>query len=112
MAKFSLPLNFLRDRDLRFSSFLLEFSIMTILSRIVFQAAMQSGKYLNALHGAFNRDLKSNFHAYDILFVKMVNKILDMSYYLLSKSFIIRLFFKFLLKLTKIQSKTQLKFRN
>ena len=36
-----------------------------------YQAAIQTGSNLNALHGAFNRNLKTTYHAYDILFVKM-----------------------------------------
>jgi len=103
---------------------------------IGYQAAIRTGNNLNALHGAFNRDLKTTYHAYDILFVKMtefaiekgitkldfgavlnftkqkmVNETMEMSYYILSKYTLLQWIFKNLLKLTKIQSKRQLKFR-
>jgi len=101
-----------------------------------YQAAVKTGDKLNALHGAFNRNLKTTYHAYDILFVKMtefaienelrsidfgavlnltkqkmVNKSIDLSYFILSKYSAIQKIFSFLLKLTKIQSSEQLKFR-
>lgn len=91
---------------------------------------------MNALHGAFDRNLKSTYHAYDILFAKMtefaienglkicdfgavlnytkqkmVNRTIDMSYFLLSRYSLIQWGFNNLLKLTKIQSNSQLKFR-
>lgn len=103
---------------------------------IGYQAAIKTGKYLNALHGAFDRNLKTNYHAYDILFVKMtkfaieqelkicdfgavlnftkqkmVNKTKEMSYFILSKYSFIQCIFNLFLKTTKIQSKKQLKFR-
>ncbi|MCG8307822.1 MAG: GNAT family N-acetyltransferase [Cytophagales bacterium] len=103
---------------------------------IGYQAAIITGKYLNALHGAFNRKRSSNFHAYDVLFVKMteyaiahkldlvdfgavinttkqrmVNKTLQMSYFILSKYPVIRWLFNLLLRFTRVQSKSQLKFR-
>ena len=102
-----------------------------------YQAAVQTGSNLNALHGAFNRNLKTTYHAYDILFVKMtefaienglktidfgavlnltkqkmLNKSIDMSYFLFSKYGAIQWLFKNLLKLTKIQGKEQMRFRN
>ncbi len=103
---------------------------------IGYQAVIKTGKYLNALHGAFDRNLNTNYHAYDILFVKMtefaiengiemcdfgavlnqtkqrmVNTTIDMSYFILSKYSLIKCLFKIFLKTTKIQSKKQLKFR-
>jgi Acetyltransferase (GNAT) domain len=102
-----------------------------------YQAAVKTGDQLNALHGAFNRNLKTTYHAYDLLFVrmtefaiengiktidfgavlnltkkKMLNKSIDMSYFLLSKYRVVQQLFSFFLKLTKIQSHQQLKFRN
>jgi len=102
-----------------------------------YQAAIKTGRHLNALHGAFDRSRKTTYHAYDILFVKMtefalengledidfgavlnftkqkmVNKTLDMSYFILSKyAFVEKLMAK-VLKTTKIQGKEQLKFRD
>lgn len=103
---------------------------------IGYQAAIKTGKYLNALHGAFDRNRKTTHHAYDILFVKMtefaienglqlidfgavlnytkqkmVNKSIDMSYFIFSKYYIVQKLFNIFLKLTKIQSKAQMKFR-
>ena len=102
-----------------------------------YQAALKTGKYLNALHGAFDRDRQTTYHAYDILYVKMtefalenglkicdfgavinftkqkmVNKTIDMSYFLLGKYAIIQKTFGWFLKLTKIQGDKQLKFKN
>jgi hypothetical protein len=103
---------------------------------IGYQAAIKTGKHLNALHGAFDRNLKTTQHAYDILFAKMtefaikngleiidfgavlnrtkqrmVNRTLEMSYYLMSRNRIIQWFFGLLLKHTRIQGSEQLKFR-
>lgn len=103
---------------------------------IGYQAAIWTGKHLNALHGAFDRNRSSNYHAYDILFVKMaefaiehklnsvdfgavlnvtkkrmVNKTVEMSYFLMSKYAVIQWLFNIFLKFTKIQGKEQLKFR-
>ena len=103
---------------------------------IGYQAALITGKYLKALHGAFDRNRKSNYHAYDILFVKMVefalengletidvgpvvnytkekmvNKLIAMSYFIYSKYPIIQKTFGILLKITKIQGTEQMKFR-
>ena len=102
-----------------------------------YQAAIKTGKFLNALHGAFDRDRKTTHHAYDILYVKMtefaleqrlktcdfgavlnftkqkmVNKTIDMSYFLLGKNVIVRKIFSWFLKQTKIQGNDQLKFKN
>jgi len=100
-----------------------------------YQAALKTGSCLNALHGAFDRERKTTYHAYEILFVKMVefaienglksidfgsvintskkrmvNKSLDMSYYLFSKyAFLQRVMTK-LLKISKIQGKGQMQF--
>lgn len=101
-----------------------------------YQAAIKTGKYLNALHGAFDRDRKTTYHAYDILYVKMtefaleqgletcdfgavlnytkqkmVNTTIDMSYFLLGKNAIIQRIFSWFLKRTKIQDQKQLKFK-
>lgn len=101
-----------------------------------YQAAIKTGNYLNALHGAFDRHRKTTYHAYDILFVKMVefavenrfkiidfgavlnftkqkmvNKTIDMSYFLFSKYSIIQWLFSILLKITKVQGSEQMKFR-
>jgi hypothetical protein len=100
-----------------------------------YQAAIKTGSCLNALHGAFDRERKTTFHAYDILFVemtrfaiengcktidfgsvlnetkqRMVNKTKPMSYFILSKYSLTRWFFYRLLKLTKIQGDKQLRF--
>jgi hypothetical protein len=102
-----------------------------------YQAAIKTGDKLNALHGAFNRNLKTTYHAYDILFIKMtefaiennlrttdygavlnltkqkmINRSIDLSYFILSKYSASQKIFNFLLKITKIQSDEQLKFRN
>lgn len=37
-----------------------------------YQAALTTGTCLNALHGAFDRDRKTTYHAYDLLFIQMV----------------------------------------
>jgi predicted N-acyltransferase len=104
---------------------------------IGYQAAIQSGKYLNALHGAFDRNRKTNYHAYDILFVKMtefainrglklidfgavinytkakmINSSKEMSYFIFSRYSILQKIINFLLKLTNIQGEEQMKFRN
>lgn len=101
-----------------------------------YQAAIKTGKYLNGMHGAFDRERASNYHAYDILFVKMaefaieqglhtvdlgvvvnvtkakmVNKTIEMTYYLLSKSVLFKRFLGRLLRVTRLQSDEQLKFR-
>jgi len=112
--------------------------IATINDELIgYQAAILTGDHLNALHGAFDRNLKSTNHAYDILFVKMtefaienrlkaidfgavlnktkrkmINTSIDMSYFILSKFPIVQWFFNELLKLTKVQGKQQLKYRN
>jgi len=103
---------------------------------IGYQAAIKTGNHLNALHGAFDRSLKTTYHAYDILFVmmtefalenklsivdfgavvnhtkqKMMNKSNDISYFILSKYSIIQKVFSVFLKLTNIQSKNQMQFR-
>ncbi len=103
---------------------------------IGYQAAIKTGKHLNALHGAFDRTMRSTFHAYDILFVKMVelaiehqleyidfgavinetkskmvNEKKEMSYFILSKYKVVEWTFKSFLKLTNIQSKKQLIYR-
>lgn len=103
---------------------------------IGYQAAIKTGSNLNALHGAFNRKLKTTHHAYDILFVKMtefalenglrtidfgavinltkqkmINKSVDMSYFVLSKYSFVQKVFDVFLKSTKIQSNEHMRFR-
>lgn len=111
--------------------------IATIDNEIIgYQAALKTGEHLNALHGAFDRNRKTTYHAYDILFVKMIefaiekgvttidfgavinytkekmiNKSKDMSYFIYSKYYFIQKAFDVLLKLTKIQGAEQMKFR-
>ena len=104
---------------------------------IGYQAALRTGKFLNALHGAFDRNLRTTHHSYDILFLKMtefaieeglkvcdfgavlnytkqkmVNKTIEMSYFMLSRYPIIQWLFNQFLKSTKIQGHEQLKFRD
>lgn len=104
---------------------------------IGYQAALVTGRHLNALHGAFDRTRKTTHHAYDILFVKMTefaienglgsvdfgavanhtkskmaNKTIEMSYFFYSKYSIVQKAFNVLLKLTKIQGSEQMKFRD
>lgn len=104
---------------------------------IGYQAAVKTGNHLNALNGAFDRSLSTTYHAYDILFVKMteyainnnlttvdfgavlnvtkqrmINKQINMSYYLMSRSGIIKTFFNNFLKMTKIQGEKQMQFSN
>ena len=101
-----------------------------------YQAAIKTGTCLNALPGAFDRERKTTYHVYDILFVemtrfaienklktvdfgpvfnitkqRMVSKSIDLSYFVLSKYSLVKWFFFQLLKLTKIQGEKQLKFR-
>ena len=101
-----------------------------------YQAAIKSGKNLNALHGAFDRRRDTTYHAYDLMFVemtdyaieqnldlvdfgavlnvtkqRMVNKIINMSYFLYSKYRFMQALFQLLLKQTRIQGKEQLQFR-
>ena len=101
-----------------------------------YQAAIKTGKNLNALHGAFDRNRKTNHHAYDLLFVqmvefainhglstidygavvsvtkqRMVNRTTEMSYYLFSRFPIVQWIFNYFLKLTNVQGKEQMKFR-
>ena len=103
---------------------------------IGYQAAIKTGKYLNGLHGAFDRERSSNYHAYDLLFVKMaefaiehglhaidlgvvlnetkakmVNKTIEMSYYLMSKSALLKWFLGRIFRVTRMQSEEQMKFR-
>ena len=104
---------------------------------IGYQAAVKTGSHLNALHGAFDRTRKTTFHAYDILYVKMtefaiehnlrsidfgsvinstkqrmVNKVINMSYFVYSKYPIVLKLFGWLLRWTKIQGRDQMKFRD
>ena len=100
-----------------------------------YQAAIKTGTCLNALHGAFDRNRKTTYHAYDILFMemtkfaienglktidfgsvlnitkqRMVTNTIPMSYFMLSKYSLVQWFFYRLLKLTKIQGDKQMRF--
>ncbi len=102
-----------------------------------YQAAVKIGNSLNALHGAFDRSQRTTYHAYDILSIKMtefaiknglnsidfgavlnftkqkmINKSIEMSYFVLRRFTLIQWFLTALLKLTRIQSNEQLKFRD
>jgi hypothetical protein len=102
-----------------------------------YQAAIITGTSLNALHGAFDRERKTTYHAYDILFVemtrfaienglqtidfgavlnetkqRMVNKTKPMSYFMFSKFPFVQWLFHKLLKLTRIQGEKQMSFRD
>lgn len=101
-----------------------------------YQAAIKTGRFLNALHGAFDRTRQTTFHAYDILFVKMtefaldndlelidfgsvlnitkqrmVNRTRNMSYFIFSKYRIMQWIMTKLLAFTEVQSEEQMKFR-
>jgi len=102
---------------------------------IGYQTALVTGKYLNALHGAFDRTRKTTYHAYDIMFVKMAefaiergltfvdfggvanftkekmaNTLRSTSYFIYSKYSIVQKTFNFFFKFTTIQGEDQLKF--
>jgi len=102
---------------------------------IGYQSALKTGDFLNALHGAFNRDLPTTYHAYDLLFVemtqyaiehnlrlidlgavlnttkqRMVNCTRPMSYFMLSRNSIIRRIFYMITKHSKIQGAEQMRF--
>jgi hypothetical protein len=101
-----------------------------------YQAAVQSGKHLNALHGAFDRRRKTTYNAYDLLFIemvdfalehnvdsidvgsvlnqtkqKMVNATVPMSYFLLSRLGPLQTGLAAFLKTTRVQSAEQQRFR-
>jgi len=102
---------------------------------IGYQAALKTGDYLNALHGAFDRNRQTTFHAYDLLFVEMTKyaiehnlKVIDvgavlnttkqrmvnctrpMSYFMLSRNHLIRWIFYMVTKHSKIQGREQMRF--
>ena len=102
---------------------------------IGYQAALKTGDCLNALHGAFDRNRPTTYHAYDLLFVemtqyavendlrlidfgavlnttkqRMVNCTRPMSYFMLSKNPIIRWIFYMIAKHSKIQGQEQMRF--
>jgi hypothetical protein len=102
---------------------------------IGYQAAIKTGDYLNALHGAFDRNRPTTFHAYDLLFVEMAHfaidhnlKLIDvgavlnttkqrmvnctrpMSYYMLSRNSLMRWIFQMVTKYSKIQGREQMRF--
>jgi hypothetical protein len=102
---------------------------------IGYQAALKTRNYLNALHGAFDRNRSTTYHAYDLLFVEMTQyaiehdlKLIDMgavlnttkqrmvnctrpmSYFMLSKKPIIRRIFYLIAKHSKIQGREQMRF--
>ena len=101
-----------------------------------YQATLVSGNHLITLHGAFDRNLKSTYHAYEALICKMVNfsikqrliqidlgavinhtkkrminKSIPMSYFLMSKYSWLRRAFNLLISFSNIQSQSQLQFR-
>lgn len=100
-----------------------------------YQAALVTGSCLNALHGAFDRERKTTYHAYDLMFVRMsefalehhltsvdfgavinttkqraVNRTINLSYFLLSRHAMIQAMFVRLLKKSKIQGEDQMQF--
>jgi hypothetical protein len=102
---------------------------------IGYQAALKTGDCLNALHGAFDRNRPTTYHAYDLLFVemtqyaiehnlklidvgavlnttkqRMVNCVRPMSYFMLSRNPIIRWIFYRIVKHSKIQGREQMRF--
>jgi hypothetical protein len=102
---------------------------------IGYQAALKTGNCLNALHGAFDRNRQTTFHAYDLLFVEMTKyaiehnlKLIDvgavlnttkqrmvnctrpMSYFMLSRNPLIKWIFYLITKHSKIQGRQQLRF--
>jgi len=102
---------------------------------IGYQAVLKTGNYLNALHGAFDRNRPTTYHAYDLLFVEMTQyaiehdlKLIDlgavlnttkqrmvnctrpMSYFMLSKKPIIQRIFYMITKHSKIQGRDQMRF--
>ncbi|MGE5174589.1 MAG: GNAT family N-acetyltransferase [Betaproteobacteria bacterium] len=104
---------------------------------IGYQAAIKTGSCLNALHGAFDRTLRTTHHAYDLLFLKMVefavenrltsidfgavlnetkqrmvNQVTEMSYFLGSRYGLVQWFFSAFLKVTRIQGREQMRFRS
>lgn len=104
---------------------------------IGYQAALKTGECLNALHGAFDRNRPTTYHAYDLLFVEMTQyaiehnlKLIDvgavlnttkqrmvnctrpMSYFMLSKKPIIGWIFYMITKYSKIQGREQMRFHD
>ena len=101
-----------------------------------YQAAIKTGACLNALHGAFDRNLRTTHHAYDCLILKMVEFAVNnrlssmdygavvnetkqrlmqcngMSYFLGSRWRLVQLVFSIFLRLTKIQGSGQMKYRD
>jgi hypothetical protein len=102
---------------------------------IGYQSALITGECLNALHGAFDRNRPTTYHAYDLLFVEMTQyaiahdlKLIDlgavlnttkqrmvnctrpMSYFMLSKKPIIQRIFYMITKHSKIQGRDQMRF--
>jgi hypothetical protein len=100
-----------------------------------YQAALKTGTCLNALHGAFDRTLRTTHHAYDCLILKMVEFAIEnecssidygavlnetkqrlmesteMSYFLGSRWKPVTFAFSNFLKVTKIQGRGQMKYR-
>ena len=102
---------------------------------IGYQAAIKTGDCLNALHGAFDRNRPTTYHAYDLLFVEMTHfaidhnlKLIDlgavlnttkqrmvnctrpMSYFMLSRNSLMRWIFHMVTKYSKIQGQEQMRF--
>ncbi len=100
-----------------------------------YQAAIKTGTCLNTMHGAFDRTLRTTYHAYDCLILKMIEFAIDnrlasidygaivnetkqrmmqateMSYFLGSRYRLVQMFFSMFLKLTRIQGSEQMKYR-
>ena len=100
-----------------------------------YQAALATGSCLNGMHGAFDRARATTYHAYDILFVKMVefaiergltlidfggvlndtkmkmiNRSVSMSYFLISRFSVVRLVMATFLKSTGIQDRRLMRY--
>lgn len=103
---------------------------------IGYQAMFKTGTCLKILNGAFDRELETTHHAYEVLFVKMTefaiengiksidfgvvinatkqrmaNKAVDMSYFLFSKYSVVKWLFNKFMKVSKFQGKEQMIFR-
>ena len=96
--------------------YLLSYLFISLLMASEYQAAEPKNREhlaLALLSETMPNSTLSEAYAVQSVLVKqkMVNETIDMSYYILSKYTLIQWIFKNLLKLTKIQSKRQLKFR-
>ena len=102
-----------------------------------YQAAVKTGKHFSGLHGAFDRQRATTYHAYSILFVKMVefavehelkmidfgvvlnetkkrmvNKTNQLSYFLLSKSALFKWILVRMHHFTRMQGQEQVQYLN